>query len=94
MAYPGAFTYKDLVRLSKRDFEFWYEKATKSYIQQELRMINTFRIAQAENQQYRNIVTGKYMQIRILEDPDTIEDQRAENWQVFQDQKKGGEKDN
>jgi hypothetical protein len=61
------FSYSKLLRLKKRDFEFWVRKAQKALIVKEMRLANTARIAQANQEQYGQFFDSKRTELARLD---------------------------
>ena len=61
------FSYGKLLRLKKRDFEFWVWRAQKELIRKEMLLANTIRIAIARQEQYSRFFDGRRTELARLD---------------------------
>jgi len=56
-----------LLRLKKRDFEFWVWKAQKALVMKEMLLANTIRVAMAKQEQYSRFFDNKRTELACLD---------------------------
>jgi len=61
------FSYSKLLRLKKRDFEFWVWKAQKALVVKEMLLANTIRVAMAKQEQYSRFFDDKRTELARLD---------------------------
>jgi len=75
------FSYAKLLRLKKRDFEFWTWKAQKALIEKEMRSANTMRVAMTSQEKYRQWFEERRSMLLRLDGK--LEDLQKENWEAL-----------
>ena len=61
------FSYSKLLRLKKRDFEFWVWKAQKALVKNEMLLANTIRVSQAKQDQYSRFFDERRIELARLD---------------------------
>lgn len=65
-AFPGQFTYIELLNLDVRDLVIWWRKAQKYLIELQLKNIQAARMAMVDNSAYCEVISALEMEIDIL----------------------------
>jgi len=76
------FSYGKLLRLKKRDFEFWTWKAQKALVKKEMFFANTIRTAsKASNEQYSRFYDERRTELARLDG--RISEVHKEAWEII-----------
>ena len=81
------FRYKELLRLKKRDFEFWAWKALKAKIEKEMFFVYGVRTAMATNERYSEFFHEKQSELFRLDGK--LDDLYKESWDYLKMKKRG-----
>lgn len=66
-AFPGQFSYRELINLDFREFEFWGKKAQQILLQTQLKLLLTTRAAMAETDGFTMMKSSIESCLRELE---------------------------
>ena len=87
LAYPGTFSYTKLLRLKKRDFEFWVWKAQKALVKKEMVLANTIRISQAKQEHYSRFFDDRRTELARLDG--RASEVHEEAWELIKMKRRG-----
>jgi len=76
-----------LLRLKKRDFEFWTWKAQKVLVMKEMLLANTIRVAMAKQEQYSRFFDDKRTELARLDGRRS--EVYDEAWEILKMKKRG-----
>ena len=66
-AFPGQFTYKELLNFDIRELQFWSIRAQKTLLQSQLKMLLMSRAAMGESDSFNSIRNEIEMRIREMD---------------------------